>query len=175
MENSTSETVAPPPGRRLQHPVVLCLIVAILLAVVGDQYPLSPFPMYSNIENSTNVLFLTNEKDEPIAMSPYFDVGSAQGKKRFEDLVQRKSKSKTRNHLQATEEEVATAGKEFLEDLWKECLKKKARQEKLARTGAKEIRVKMRNIRVNDDGSFDTENVREVARMAVNLNLPVEP
>ena len=72
----------------LLHPLFLCIAIAFALVGIGDQYPFSPFPMYSRIDGTAEVLFVSNEKDEPLPLSKVFGHGSAQLKKRFESNLQ---------------------------------------------------------------------------------------
>ena len=95
-----------------------CLAIAIALIGIGDQFPFSPFPMYSNIDSSADVLYVTNRKDEPLAISSLFDVGSAQAKKRFEKELL--AVAETRDYEKATKEQVNLAARSFLQQLWKD-------------------------------------------------------
>lgn len=107
----------PPRLRRAaRHPAFLCVLVALILKLIGDAWPLSHFPMYSSISDSADILFVTNEKDEPLPMSRLFNVGSAQSKKRFETYL--KKVAQTRKYEEATEEQRRRAGEELLENLW---------------------------------------------------------
>ena len=103
--------------------LVACFPVAIALVAIGDQFPFSPFPMYSNIDSSADVLFVTNRKDEPLAISSLFDVGSAQAKKRFEKELL--AVADTRDYEKATKEQVNLAAQSFLQQLWKDRKVKK--------------------------------------------------
>ncbi len=112
---SDSESNAPQ-RRWWQHPLVPCAAVAVLLVAVGDAYPLSPFPMYSNIDTSANMLLVTNEKDEALPLSRLFNSGSAQLKKRFEKELQ--DQTGTREYQDVKPEQQVAAGQAFLRDLW---------------------------------------------------------
>lgn len=103
--------------------LIACFPVAIALVGIGDQFPFSPFPMYSNIDSSADVLFVTNRKDEPLAISSLFDVGSAQAKKRFEKELL--AVADTRDYEKATKEQVNLAAQSFLQQLWKDRKVKK--------------------------------------------------
>lgn len=93
-----------------------CAIVAAALTAIGDAYPLSPFPMYSNIDTSADMLLVTNEKDEVLPLSRLFNSGSAQLKKRYEKVLQKSAG--TREYEKASESERRAAGEAFLKDLW---------------------------------------------------------
>lgn len=93
-----------------------CTALAFILVGIGDQFPFSPFPMYSNIDSSADVLFVTNRRDEPLAISSLFDVGSAQAKKRFEKELL--AIAKTRDYENASQEQVTEAAHIFLQQLW---------------------------------------------------------
>jgi hypothetical protein len=103
--------------------LVACPPLAIALVAIGDQFPFSPFPMYSNIDSSADVLYVTNRQDEPLAISSIFDVGSAQAKKRFEKELQ--AVADTRDYEKATREQVNLAAQSFLQQLWKDRKVKK--------------------------------------------------
>ena len=103
--------------------LIACFPAAIALVAIGDQFPFSPFPMYSNIDSSADVLFVTNRKDEPLAISSLFDVGSAQAKKRFEKELL--AVADTRDYERATKEQVNLAAQSFLQQLWKDRKVKK--------------------------------------------------
>ena len=113
------------PGLKANWPWLLaaCLAIAIALIGIGDQFPFSPFPMYSNIDSSADVLYVTNRKDEPLAISSLFDVGSAQAKKRFEKELL--AVAETRDYEKATKEQVNLAARSFLQQLWKDRKTKK--------------------------------------------------
>ena len=98
------------------HPLIPCAALAVVLVAIGDAYPLSPFPMYSNIDTSADILLVTNEKDEVLPLSRLFNSGSAQLKKRFEKTLQKVAG--TREYEDAPEAKRRAAGMEFLKDLW---------------------------------------------------------
>lgn len=109
-----------PSGRRripasLKHPAVLCVFTASLLVAIGDRYPFSPFPMYSNIDGRAEVLYLTNESDAPLPLSDLFGHGSAQLKKRYETNLE--EIAGTKDYDRATPEQLNQAGREFLDRL----------------------------------------------------------
>lgn len=96
----------------LLHPVILCIIIAFILVGIGDQYPFSPFPMYSRIDGKAEVLYVTNEKDEPMPLSKMFGNGSAQLKKRFESNLF--DVAKTKDWWKTTEPQRQDAADRFL-------------------------------------------------------------
>lgn len=116
MENTPSP--APPAASRAwwRHPLVPCGAVALALVAVGDEYPLTPFPMYSNIDHSADMLMVKNEKDEILPMSRLFNIGSAQGKKRLETELQKVAG--TKDYEKTSPEQRAKAGSVFLTKLW---------------------------------------------------------
>lgn len=96
----------------LLHPVILCIIIAFILVGIGDQYPLSHFPMYSRIDGKAEVLYVTNEKDDPMPLSKMFGNGSAQLKKRFESNLF--DVAKTKDWWKTTEPQRQEAADRFL-------------------------------------------------------------
>lgn len=120
-----SVAVVPPASARMRWPILLGVgaVIAVALVGIGDQYPFSSFPMYSNVEPSADVLLVTDQNDQPLAISSLFDVGSAQGKKRFEKELL--AEAKTRDYENAKPEQVSKAAEKFLQNLWKDRKEKK--------------------------------------------------
>ena len=128
-----------------------CFPVAIALVAIGDQFPFSPFPMYSKIDSSADVLYVTNRKDEVLAISSLFDVGSAQAKKRFEKELL--GVAETRDYEEATTEQVNLAAHSFLQQLWND--------RKVKKTEAMEfdgLRAHIITISLNADNKLTTTN-----------------
>ena len=113
--SAPSTTTAPPSlaARVLLHPVALCILLAIALVGIGDQYPFSPFPMYSRIDGKAEVLYVTDEKDQPLPLSKMFAHGSAQLKKRYESNLQ--DVAQTKDWWKASEAQRQEASARFLD------------------------------------------------------------
>lgn len=118
-----------------------CLVVAILLVVIGDQYPFSPFPMYSKLDSSADVLYVADQEGKPLALGPLFNVGSAQAKKRFEKELL--SLAKTRDYEVAKPEQVQQAATIFLQNLWKDRREHRTTKLNLTQLKAQIITISM--------------------------------
>jgi len=57
------------------------VILVITLLVIREHFPFSNFPMYSNFDNEADVIFVTDQNDQPVPMSKVFRTGSAATKK----------------------------------------------------------------------------------------------
>jgi hypothetical protein len=55
--------------------------LTLALYLVKEQFPFSNFPMYSNFDTEADVLFITDQADQPVPMSRVFRTGSAATKK----------------------------------------------------------------------------------------------
>lgn len=151
---SVSEKPSPRRAGWWLYPLLLCGGVAVLLVAVGDQYPLSPFPMYSNIDTSADMLLIRNENDAILPMSRLFNVGSAQGKKRFESEL--KEAAGTKEYEEADPEKRRQAGVTFLTKLW--AGRDKSDVAKLPQPPQK-IRAVIRTIAMDGTDFSDTQTV----------------
>ncbi len=98
--------------------LALCFALAFVLVAIGDQYPFSPFPMYAKLEPEADVLYVADELGQPLPMAKLFNVGSAQGKKRFEKELL--DVAKTRDYERVPADKVEEAARRFLAALWKD-------------------------------------------------------
>lgn len=147
--------------RFLTHPVTLCVVVALALTGIGDQYPFSPFPMYSDIGEDADVLFLTDQDGKLVPLSSVFGISSAQAKKQFKDSLYRASAGagKTRNHDQASPEAIAAAARDFLEGMWERGYSKDTRRRKIEERGLTALTAKLMVVKLAADGELDTSDV----------------
>ncbi|MES2705906.1 MAG: hypothetical protein V4726_04815 [Verrucomicrobiota bacterium] len=104
-----------------KHPLLPCVVIAAVLVRLGElpageQYPLTSFPMYSNLESSADMLMIRNERDELLPMSRLFNVGSAQVKKRFESTL--REVAGTKNYEEVSPEKLQQAAGSVLKKLW---------------------------------------------------------
>ncbi len=116
-----------------RHPAGWALLLACALVGIGECYPFTPFPMYSNPDGSADILYVTDQTDAPLPMRAVFGVGSAQGKKRYEKVL--RSTPGLRDSQRATPTEMRAAGQQFLATLSRDT-KPKALQ-KYSATGLK--------------------------------------
>jgi hypothetical protein len=70
---------------------VLVLLMALVIPVLtaktpkpGEFYPFSNFPMYSSFEPSTYLVYITDWRDQPIAISPTFSTSASDIKKTYD-------------------------------------------------------------------------------------------
>lgn len=131
--------------------LVACIVIAFALVGIGDQYPLSPFPMYSNVEPSVDILYVTDQNDKPLAISSLFDVGSAQGKKRFEKELY--AISKTRDYENAKPKDVNKAAENFLTKLW--AGRNNSQVKKTDALGLKQLKARIITVSLDEQSKFD--------------------
>lgn len=153
-----------------RHPAGLCATLGVALVIIGDKYPLSNFPMYSNLgkieDTSADLMLITNEADRPLPMSKLFDVGSAQGKKRFESILQKVAG--TKEYEDAPPDKRRAAGEAFLAKLWE------ARDEDDVESfNPREFRLKIRTVAMRHGVFSDTTT--EIATMTVPQPQPKKP
>lgn len=115
--------------------------------------------MYSRLgEARADMLLITNEADKPLPMSKLFNVGSAQGKKRFESEL--KEVSGTKEYEDTTPEKRRQAGETFLANLWKD-----RDASDVAKWNPQLFRLKIRTVALEDGKFLDTTTL--IAEMAV--------
>ena len=49
-------------------------MIALLLQWIGEEFPFSNFPMYSNLSTKSDYLYLTNEEDQPLGCQSIFNL-----------------------------------------------------------------------------------------------------
>ena len=50
------------------------VVIAVLLQWIGEEFPFSNFPMYSNLSPKSDYLYLTNAKDQPMGCQSIFNL-----------------------------------------------------------------------------------------------------
>ncbi|MFT5467710.1 MAG: hypothetical protein ACI8UO_002817 [Verrucomicrobiales bacterium] len=99
------------------------LIVLILGSfVIGENYPFSPFPMYSDPSKQTVFLYLEDEKGDPVGVKTHTNVSSSALSKTYGKYLDRIGEKKDIQPYKLPIEDQAAAGLETLE-----FLRKKAR------------------------------------------------
>lgn len=58
-------------------------VVVVALALIGDEFPFSDFPMYSNFDSEVRVVYLADQKGEPLPCQRVAGTASSQVKKRY--------------------------------------------------------------------------------------------
>lgn len=97
---------------RLPFPAMMVLVLALYL--IREQFPFSNFPMYSNISNEADVVFVTDQNDQPLPMKALFKTGSASTKKTYKKELAELTNPAGRDSDHANAEERAAAGREAL-------------------------------------------------------------
>lgn len=92
-------------------------LLVILLMVVKEHFPFSNFPMYSNFDNEADVIFVTDQKDQPVPMSKVFRTGSAATKKVYKSELSDLCRPQGRDTEQSLLAERQAAGVVVLKQL----------------------------------------------------------
>ena len=91
-------------------PFMSVFAIAIALQIIGEQFPFSPFPMYSGFSKETTVLYVTDRNDQPVPITDYFRLSASKVKKAYNTELKRICKAKGYNDGQATEDDLRAAG-----------------------------------------------------------------
>lgn len=91
------------------------LVLALL--IIGEQFPFSNFPMYSNFGTDADVMYVTDQNDQPISMKPLLKTSSSSAKKRYKKELSNVCKKSGRDIEEATAEERQKAGAITLKSL----------------------------------------------------------
>ncbi|TLD70656.1 hypothetical protein FEM03_10080 [Phragmitibacter flavus] len=91
--------------------------LVIFLYVVGEQFPFSNFPMYSNFGLDADVMYVTDENDQPLSMKPLLRTSSSSAKKRYKKELSELCKKSNRNINDALPAERQKAGAIVLQSL----------------------------------------------------------
>jgi hypothetical protein len=91
--------------------------LVIALYVIKEQFPFSNFPMYSNFDSEADVVFVTDQKGDPLAMDKVFSSGgSSTAKKAYKKELGKLTNPNKRDSKQATAQERQTAGAIVISD-----------------------------------------------------------
>lgn len=112
--------------RRFWHAVPFRHMTAFVIAlmIVKEQFPFSNFPMYSNIDAEADVVFITDQKDQPLPMDDVFRSGSSTAKKAYKKELGRLTQRDGRDPKLATAAERKAAGAIVLHD-WHASMRNK--------------------------------------------------
>ncbi|WP_009961149.1 hypothetical protein [Verrucomicrobium spinosum] len=94
------------------------LAATVFLAVVGEQYPFSNFPMYSHLDKEADVLYVTDQTDRVLPMEKLFGTSSSTQKKVFITELKEICNPKGRDTRDALPEERSAAGAKLGEKLF---------------------------------------------------------
>lgn len=90
--------------------------LVILLFVVKEQFPFSNFPMYSNFDTEADVVYIADQKGEPVSMDAVFRSGSSTAKKAYKKELGKILAPQKRDSKQSTPDERKSAGAIVLGD-----------------------------------------------------------
>lgn len=93
------------------------LLVVIFLAIVKEQYPFSDFPMYSHLDDESDVLYVTDQADNVLPMEKLFGTGTSTQKKVFMTELKSICNPKKRDTRDALPEEKQQAGSQLMDKL----------------------------------------------------------
>jgi hypothetical protein len=84
------------------------------LALIGEQYPFSDFPMYSHLDDHSDVLFVTDLQDRVLPMEELFATSSSTQKKVFITELKALCNPEKRDTRDARPDEKMLAGRRVL-------------------------------------------------------------
>lgn len=93
------------------------LLMTVFLFIVGEEYPFSNFPMYSKLDDESDVLFITDQQDQPLPIQILFGTSSSTQKKVYMAELRRICNAHQRDSREALPEEQRQAGEKMLEKL----------------------------------------------------------
>jgi hypothetical protein len=98
------------------------LLMTIFLSFWGDDgwgqhYPFTNFPMYSHLDAESDVLYVTDQKDQPLPFHTLFGTSTSTQKKIFINELQKICNPKGRDTREALPEERRAAGAKLAEKL----------------------------------------------------------
>ena len=94
------------------------LAATALLSIIGEQYPFSNFPMYSSLGDESDVLYVTDQADNPLPMHTLFGTSTSTQKKVFMTELKAICNPKDRDTSDALPEERSQAGAALMEKLF---------------------------------------------------------
>lgn len=146
--------------RLAKVPFVSTLAIVLLLQIVGEQFPFSPFPMYSGFSDETTVLYVTDAKDAPLPIKEYFRLSASKVKKAYNTELKRICKAKGYDDGDAKPEDLQAAGQATLA-----FLKTQTRAKVPEKIGAHGLRLYRVSLSMDKKGFHKTtEMVGELAK-----------
>jgi hypothetical protein len=73
-------------------PLALMVAMVVGLYLIGDEYPFSNYPMYSNFDEEALIFFISDENGTPLEMREVFDKSASDAKKIYKNHLQRLAK-----------------------------------------------------------------------------------
>ena len=123
-------------------------VLVIVLFVVKEQFPFSNFPMYSNLDNEADVVFIADQKGEPVSMDRAFRSGSSTAKKAYKKELGKIVNPQKRDSKQATLDERKAAAAIVLGD-WCQNVRRAALP-----PGTTAVRFYRRTFSLTPEGKF---------------------
>jgi hypothetical protein len=156
---SSSVSSSAPPWQRI--PFRSLLLVVVFLFVVRERYPFSNFPMYSNLDEEADVLYVTDQVDQALPMDAIFRTGSGTAKKMYKRELSALTKTAGRKPEDATSEDRAGAGRAVMATIMERMRRKEIP------TTVSHLRLYRKTFRLGEGGLADLAPER-----LVDLPLP---
>lgn len=116
----------------------------------GEQYPFTDFPMYSHLDAESDVLYVTNQKDEILPFHTIFGTKTSTQKKTFINELAKITNADDRDSRDAKPEERRAAGEKMVAKLLP-----KLKEEKLP-AGTESLRFYYKVFRAEGDKIVET-------------------
>ena len=127
--------------------------IVVALYFIGEWFPFSNFPMYSNFDEEARVVFVTDEHGEALPMKRLFRRASSSSKKMYKSRLNRICREKGIKTEDAGDDERRAAAAWVLDELLK--LKRPKRFEELT-AGKSGLQLGIERI-ILDDGAMRNE------------------
>lgn len=101
-------------------PLSLMTFMVVVLYLVGDEYPFSNYPMYSNFDEEALVFFISDENGSPFKMRDIFDKSSSDAKKIYKSHLKKLCKESEIKMDEAPLALKQAAGKKVLDQFLRE-------------------------------------------------------
>ncbi len=128
------------------------ILLVLGLAVVGEFYPFSNFPMYSNIVDEADVVYVTDQNDRILPMQVLFRTASSSAKKTYKRNLRDLCGPAGRSTDEATAAERAEAGRVTLAALHEDFQARRKKMRHLPVEGVTRLRLYARVFGVRDGG-----------------------
>lgn len=130
------------------------LLLVLFLFMVKERYPFSNFPMYSNVDEEADILYVTDQADQALPMDAVFRTGSGTSKKMYKKELNALTKTAGRKLEDATAEDRAAAGRAVMTTIV-ERIRPKAMP-----SGVTHLRFYRKTFRLGDGGLAHLEPER---------------
>ena len=115
--------------------------IAVALQCIGEQFPFTPFPMYSGFSKQTTVLYVTDAKDEPLAIKKVFRLDASKVKKTYNRQLIAICKKNGYDDGDATPSDIRAAGDYMVRDFLPQQARGESMANKLRRDGLRLYRM----------------------------------